>query len=167
MHSHKNQTPNLASLHLMPSGDDQLRDAFAAIAEPCDRQPDVFFQVRHGVRAPWRVMFRYFADAFNAASTPQARRQVVERVVSFLDEGVAYVRCWILNGAPIDRRDVFETAQQSDGDEDMAECLYLMNPCDANASRLIEAGRLERSRSEVRETYLLRQMSPRNPQGAA
>jgi hypothetical protein len=163
--NHNDARRSIATLRLEGPSDDRLRRAFAAIGEPCRKQPEVFPQVRHGIRSPWRSVFRYFAQAFHAAPDHNARKSVVERITAFFLEGIAHVRTWLVIGAPMCRIEVFESAQQADGDEDMAETLYLMNPSPTNRDRLVEAGRLERQRSEMREHYLLHGSTPKG--GAA
>ena len=137
------------------SRDDALRLAFISIAEPCGREPRVFADTKYGARQPWAMVLRYMRQAFDAARSQEARKDVVERCVVFFNACIADVRTW-LNEMPSARRDIFEPAQQADGEEDVAELLFLMEPTPANAARLIEAGRRDRARSETRELYLVK-----------
>jgi hypothetical protein len=169
MQFHKNAGRSLARLRLHTDEDDTLRMAFANIAEPCQRQPDVFHQARYGARAPFASTLRYIRHAYDACRSSEARKDVVERAVGFFQGCIAHVRAW-LDEMPTARREVFEAAQQADCDEDLAEIRFLIEQSPANAMALIEIGRRDRHRSEERERYLMRivmQATPKGPRGAA
>jgi len=137
---------------------DALRLAFVAIAEPCAREPRIYGDTKYGARAPWALLMRYIRQAFDACRSREARRECIERATAFFMACIAEVRLWALD-IPQCRRDVFETAQDADGDEDVAESVYLMEPTPANAARLIEVARTDRLRSEARELHLMRIVS--------
>lgn len=160
--NHKNESQSFAGLRLVK--DDHLRMSFAAIAEPCARQPDVFHQTRYGARQPFASTMKYLRQAFEACRTHEARREMVERAVSFFQACIADVRDW-LNEMPSSKREVLEWAQQADCDEDLAEMKFLIDPTPANAQALIEIGRRDRQRSELREAYLLRVVAQATPKG--
>jgi hypothetical protein len=151
------------------ASEDALRLAFIGMAEPCAREPRVFADTKYGARQPWSMLMRYVRQAYDAARTKESRHEVIERAVSFFQACIAHVRAWI-NEVPSARRDVFESAQQIDGDEDLMECRFLLEPTVANAMALIEVGRRDRQRSEMREQYLVKwimQQQGHGPTGAA
>ena len=156
MQFNENRRASFASRRQQQMGaEDALRLAFIRMAEPCSREPRVFADTKYGARQPWSMMMRYVRQAVDAAKTPAARRDVIERAVSFFQACIGHVREW-LNEMPSCRRDAFEGAQQADCDEDMAEMRFLLEPTPANAQALIEIGRKDRQRSELREAYLLK-----------
>ena len=167
MHFNENRRASFASRRQQQMGaEDALRLAFISMAEPCAREPRVFADTKYGARQPWGLLLRYCRQAYDAARTREARQDVIERAIAFFQACIGHVREWA-NEMPSCRRDVFESAQQVDGQEDELEIRFLMEPSHANAMALIEVGRRDRQRSEAREKYLMSVMRATDGKPAA
>lgn len=134
----------------------RLKESFLKIAEPCDRQPDVFYQIRSDeadTRIPYARPVLYALDCMASAKTDAQKRAVLEGVTRFAVEMVAICRAE-LPPLHVTLQEVVTKAQQADALEEIAESAYLAERTEANKDRWRDAIREQVITSEMLDMYL-------------